>query len=78
MRTIQDPRHQALVELLIAERKRAGLRQIDVAQRIGQSQGWIAHIESGQRRVDVVEFLELAQAIGFDPLRVLRRIRQLS
>jgi transcriptional regulator with XRE-family HTH domain len=76
VRTIQDPRHLALVALLIAERKRVGMRQVDVARRVGQSQGWIAHIESGQRRIDVVEFLALADGIGFDPLRVLRRIRQ--
>jgi hypothetical protein len=35
-----------------------------------------AHIlESGQRRIDVVEFLNIADVIGFDPRRVINRLR---
>ena len=71
--TIQTTAHQALVALLIAERMRAGLRQEDVAERLNQHQSWIARVESGQRRVDVVEFLALAKAIGFDPAAAIKR-----
>jgi hypothetical protein len=35
----------------------------------GRYQSYIASIENGLRRVDVVEFLQLAEAIGFDPTR---------
>ena len=66
--------HAALVEVLIAQRIRAGLRQRDVAARIGKPQSAIARIELGQRRVDVVEFVQLAMVIGFDPARVLSHI----
>ena len=72
--TIQTTAHQALVGLLIAERMRAGLRQEDVAERLNQHQSWIARVESGQRRVDVVEFLALAKAIGFDPAAAIKRL----
>jgi transcriptional regulator with XRE-family HTH domain len=74
MDTIQTPLHAALVKVLIAQRIRAGLRQGDVAARIGKPQSAIARIELGQRRVDVVEFVQLAMVIGFDPVRVLSRI----
>lgn len=43
-------------------------------QRIGKPQSAIARIERGQRRVDVIEFVQLAMVIGFDPVRVLSRI----
>jgi transcriptional regulator with XRE-family HTH domain len=78
VQTIQTARHAKLVQLLIAERKRAGLRQVDVAKRLRQTQWWVAHIESGQRRIDVIEFLALAKAIGFDPFQALRRIARVK
>jgi len=31
------------------------------------SQSFVARVESGERRIDVVEFLNIAKAIGFDP-----------
>jgi hypothetical protein len=39
------------------------------------SQSFIARLESGQRRVDVAESLELAEALGFDPGTVLAAVR---
>jgi hypothetical protein len=44
-----------------------GLRQVDVAKRLKRYQSYITLIETGQRRIDVVEFVKLATAIGFDP-----------
>lgn len=45
------------------QRKRAGLRQVDLAKKMGVYQSWITHMESGQRRIDVVELIELGRAI---------------
>jgi transcriptional regulator with XRE-family HTH domain len=66
MNTIYSKRHKRLIELIIAERKRIGIRQVQLAKKLKKSQTWIARIESGQRRVEVIEFLDLAEAIGFD------------
>lgn len=73
-RTLQSPRHEALRQLLIEKRKRAGLTQAAVARRLGRYQSFVATVESGQRRIDVVEFLEFAEAIGFDPGAAIRRL----
>jgi DNA-binding XRE family transcriptional regulator len=64
----------ALVALLRAKRRAAGLRQADVAERTGEQQRWIAAIEAGQRRISVVEFIALAKAIGFDPGIAMNKI----
>ena len=72
--TIKTALHIALVELLRTKREAAGLRQQDVALRCSKPQQWIALIESGQRRVDVVEYRALARAIGFDWRRALGEI----
>ena len=34
-------------------------------------QSIVANIESGERRIDVVEFLDIAEAIGFDPGKLI-------
>ena len=60
-------RHQRLAELLLQYREHAQLRQTDVAAQLGRYQPLITHMESGQRRIDVVELLDLAEIIGFDP-----------
>ena len=54
--------------------REAGLKQADVARELGRHQPFITSIENGQRRIDVVEFLQLAQVIGFDPHEVLRML----
>jgi transcriptional regulator with XRE-family HTH domain len=68
----------AVRALLIAERERAGLSQTDVARKLrSKSQPWISDIESGRKqRVDVVEFIALAKAIGFDPAKAVRRLQR--
>lgn len=74
MKTIGSEQHRALVRLLIRKRQAANLRQRDIAKRLRQYQSWIARIETGQRRIDIVEFFIIARAIGFDPYRALRKV----
>ena len=74
-RTLGSPRQEALRRLLVAEREKAGLSQQELAEELKQHQSLVARIESGQRRIDVVEFLELAEVIGFDPARAVQKIK---
>ena len=67
-------RAQRLRLLLTEKRKHAGLTQAIVAGRLGKPQSFISKYESGERRVDVVKFLRLADVIGFDPLEILNII----
>ena len=60
--------HQILVEQLTAARKQSGMRQEEVASILGKDQSYISNIERGQRRVDVIEFYALAQAMKIDPI----------
>lgn len=70
-RTLNSPRHEALRAFLVAQRKRAGLTQADVAKKLGRYQSFVATVEQGQRRIDVVELLAFAEAIGFDARRAI-------
>lgn len=64
--------------LLVAERKAAGLTQAMVAEKLGRYQSFVATVESGERRIDVVEFLDLACAIGFSPEDAIAKLARVS
>lgn len=72
------PSYDHFKRLLIEARGRAALRQIDVARRLGVHQSYVSKIESGERRLDVVEFLQYAKALGADPIRIIRDITRHS
>jgi len=76
MKTIRSKRHKRLIELVVAERKQAGIRQVALAKKLKRSQTWIARLESGERRLDVVELLDLAEAIGFDAPAMVTEVQQ--
>ena len=48
-------------------RLRAGLTQAALGRRLNHTQQWVYKYEAGERRLDVIEFIEIAHAIGFDP-----------
>ncbi|KWV58472.1 XRE family transcriptional regulator [Rhizobium altiplani] len=75
-KTLGSERHKALIELLIAKREAAGLTQVDLATKLGEYQSFVARLESGQRRVDLVEFLELSELLRFDAVEVLKAIEK--
>lgn len=74
-KTLGTARHKALVTMLIEARERAGMTQTDLAGKLGEYQSFIARLESGQRRVDVVELIELGEIIGFDPKAMVETVQ---
>ena len=66
-RTLDTRRHEALRAFLVERRKSASLRQIDLAKRLGRTQSYVSNIEIGQKRIALIELIEWAEAIGFDP-----------
>ena len=77
-KTLGSARHRALVDLLIAKREAAGMTQAELAERLGEYQSFVARMESGQRRIDVVEFLEVALILGFDAANEIKFLAQLK
>ncbi|MGX9120208.1 helix-turn-helix domain-containing protein [Mesorhizobium sp. WSM2561] len=73
-KTLRSPRHVRLVQLIVEKRRKAGLSQADLAKALDRYQSVVAAIESGGRRIDVVEFLDLAETIGFDPHEILSEV----
>lgn len=69
-RSVFTDSYKALLELLIATRKRAGITQVELAGRLGRPQPFISYIERGERRIDVIEFIVIAKALDVDPRTV--------
>lgn len=65
-KTIRSSGHEALRDALIVARKSAGLTQADLAKELKCHQSFVARVESGERRIDVIELVVLARAIGAD------------
>jgi transcriptional regulator with XRE-family HTH domain len=66
-RSLSSETYAFMVERLIAARKDAGLLQQELADRLGKPQSFISKIERRERRIDVIEFIVIARAIGANP-----------
>lgn len=61
MQSVHTPAYRAFLERLVLARRRAGLSQGDVARRLRIPQSRLSRMESGERRVDVIELDALAR-----------------
>jgi transcriptional regulator with XRE-family HTH domain len=75
-KTLRSKRYKALIGLLVVRRQAAGMTQSDLAARLGKSQFFVARLESGQRRITVVEFMTLAKILRFDPYKVISTLEK--
>ena len=64
-----------LGEVLLRAREKAGLKQSDVAARLGLPASYLSKIENGTRRLDVIELIQIAEAMGVDPAAIVRELR---
>jgi len=59
--------HKTVGRILAAARKRLEITQVELARRLNKPQSFVSAYEAGQRRVDVLELLRIAEAIGVGP-----------
>nr|WP_298722552.1 helix-turn-helix transcriptional regulator [uncultured Steroidobacter sp.] len=75
MKSLRSPAHVRLLELLVAAREKAGFTQQQLADRLGKPQSFISKYEGGERRIDVIEFIAIADALDMDASRAIREVR---
>ena len=65
-------------ELLRSELKKARLEsailQKDLAKTLKKPQSYISKVESGERNIDVIEYVSYCNALGLDPSKWLRKL----
>jgi transcriptional regulator with XRE-family HTH domain len=74
-KSVHSREYKVLTGLLAAAREKADLTQQEVADRLGRPQSFMAKVESGERRIDVIEFLEICGILHADALGILRQVR---
>lgn len=74
VKTLGSDRHIKLVAILIEKREESGLTQTELAAKLGEYQSFVARLESGQRRIDVVEFIQLSEILRFDPAALISKL----
>ena len=63
--------YQLLLSVLKTARKRMGVSQVELAKRLGNTQTFVSKCERGERRIDAVELVEFAEALGVPPQELL-------
>ncbi|WP_017407084.1 helix-turn-helix transcriptional regulator [Delftia sp. WY8] len=63
--------YQLLLSILRTTRKRVGVSQVELAERLGNTQTFVSKCERGERRLDAVELVEFAEALGVPALELL-------
>lgn len=73
-KTLRSRGHKNLIVILIGARKKSGLTQRDLAGRLKRPRSFVGRMEAGERRIDVIEFIEIVRALGAEPKELFGRL----
>lgn len=66
--------YRVLLECLVEARRDSGVSQTELGRRMGKGQKFVSVVETGVRRIDLVEFIEWARALELDPTSLFERV----
>jgi len=75
MSTLNSQKYRDLIKRLIKARKEAGLTQVEVAEKLKRPQSYISKVETHQRRLDVLELIELLEIYSVDLSVILLKLK---
>jgi hypothetical protein len=72
----EERRYAEFRRLLIEGREKAGLSQGELGAKLDppRPQSYVGKIELGTRRLDALEFWDLARAVGYDPCALMKKL----
>jgi transcriptional regulator with XRE-family HTH domain len=74
LKALRTQQHRELLRLLVAAREKSGITQQELAERLHRHQSFVAKYEGGERRIEVLEFVQICRAIGVKPARILDKL----
>lgn len=78
-RSLHTTAYRKITEALKQMRREAGVSQRELAKRLGQQLNYVSRLEQGQRRLDLLEWTWLCEALDRDPVeegqKVLEQLR---
>jgi len=73
-KSAHTPHYEKILAELVAMRKKAGLTQRQLAKKLNREYSFVWRIETGERRLDLVEFYWVCNACNFDPAKTYSRL----
>lgn len=67
----RDERYKEVIERLRSRRQELGLSQQRLAERLGLHKQFVSRVELGERRLDIVEFVDLVRALELNPAELV-------
>ncbi|CAI1698689.1 Predicted transcriptional regulator [Serratia quinivorans] len=74
MTSVYSTEYQLVIKILRDARIEKGITQAKLAEALGRPQSFIAKVENGERKLDVVEFALIARLLGVDAGAVMEQI----
>ncbi|HBL6926571.1 helix-turn-helix domain-containing protein [Citrobacter koseri] len=74
MSSIYSDEYQLVIKLLRSARIEQRITQTQLAESLGKPQSFVAKVESGERRLDVIEFATIARLLSLDPAEILNAV----
>jgi len=63
LKQLRSAKHRALISVIVATRKAAGLTQRQLAAKLKRSNSFVWKLEAGERQINVLEFIEIAKIL---------------
>lgn len=76
VKTIHSDKNKKLIETIKKIRNEKGFTQLDIANKLSKPQSYISKIESGERRIDLIELETICHLLGIDLLDFIIRYRK--
>ncbi|WP_375494937.1 multiprotein-bridging factor 1 family protein [uncultured Nostoc sp.] len=73
-KSVFSEEYNRFCQLLIEARKAAKLTQAELSAKLELPQSYVSKYERGERRLDVIEFLQVAQILEIDPLAFIEEL----
>lgn len=74
-KSLHTPEYEHFRSLLVAAREKVGLTQAEVSAKLGRPQSFVAKYEGGERRLDVIEFVQVCTALRINPHVILSEVQ---
>lgn len=76
--SLHSEKYKKLCKELRASRKRKGVTQQQLADRLSKPQSFVAKYEKAERRLDVIEFVDIAMALQLNPALLLQNLSDID
>jgi transcriptional regulator with XRE-family HTH domain len=76
MKSIYTDEYKFFLNWLTKKRNESRLTQQELSKKLGKPQSYVSKYENGERRLDIVEFLQITLAINADPFEVIQLLKE--